>query len=111
MVRSNREFLYQNLGEVIKPGATTLNILDTVGYNMPGEYSQLISGIKSNTQGIENVIILTRCQNDLGLSTINTIAVCHVEQPDFGIMMLTVTGAMVLRNSIESTTLTKVLTL
>ncbi|CAB4299412.1 unnamed protein product [Prunus armeniaca] len=50
---------------------------------MPGEYSQLISGIKSNTQGIENVIILTRCQNDLGLSTINTIAVCHVEQPDF----------------------------
>ncbi|CAB4268761.1 unnamed protein product [Prunus armeniaca] len=64
-------------------GATTLNIPDTVGYNMPSEYSELNSGIKSNTPGIENVIILTHCQNDLGLSTVNTIAVCHVEQPDF----------------------------
>lgn len=76
--RSDREFLYQILGEVIKAGATTLNIPDTVGYNVPSEYSQLISDIKSNTPGIENVIISTHCQNDLGLSTANTIAVCHV---------------------------------
>ncbi|CAL9005041.1 unnamed protein product [Prunus brigantina] len=41
---------------------------------MPSEYSQLISGIKSNTPGIVNVIILTHCQNDLGLSIVNTIA-------------------------------------
>ncbi|XP_020421790.1 2-isopropylmalate synthase 1, chloroplastic isoform X1 [Prunus persica] len=72
--RSDREFLYQILGEVIKAGATTLNIPDTVGYNVPSEYSQLISDIKSNTPGIENVIISTHCQNDLGLSTANTIA-------------------------------------
>ncbi|XP_038875433.1 2-isopropylmalate synthase 2, chloroplastic-like [Benincasa hispida] len=72
--RSDREFLYQILGEVIKAGATTLNIPDTVGYTMPVEFGKLIADIKSNTPGIENVIISTHCQNDLGLATANTVA-------------------------------------
>ncbi|KAL4565024.1 hypothetical protein LXL04_029106 [Taraxacum kok-saghyz] len=71
--RSEREFLYEILGEVIKAGATTLNIPDTVGYNWPREFGQLIVDIKANTPGIENVIISTHCQNDLGLSTANTL--------------------------------------
>ncbi|KAK0605334.1 hypothetical protein LWI29_025610 [Acer saccharum] len=72
--RSNREFLYEILGEVIKAGASTLNITDTVGINMPNEFGKLIADIKANTPGVENVIISTHCQNDLGLSTANTIA-------------------------------------
>ncbi|XP_009604558.1 2-isopropylmalate synthase A isoform X1 [Nicotiana tabacum] len=72
--RSEREFLYHILGEVIKAGATTLNIPDTVGYTVPTEFGQLIADIKANTPGIENVIISTHCQNDLGLSTANTLA-------------------------------------
>ncbi|KAK6255337.1 hypothetical protein SCA6_016642 [Theobroma cacao] len=72
--RSDREFLYEILGEVIKAGATTLNIPDTVGINLPSEFGQLIADIKANTPGIENVIISTHCQNDLGLSTANTLA-------------------------------------
>ncbi|KHN27115.1 2-isopropylmalate synthase 2, chloroplastic [Glycine soja] len=71
--RSDREFLYEILGEVIKAGATTLNIPDTVGITMPSEFGKLIADIKANTPGIENVIISTHCQNDLGLSTANTI--------------------------------------
>jgi len=73
--RSNREFLYHILGEVIKAGATTLNIPDTVGYNLPYEFGKLIADIKANTPGIENAIISTHCQNDLGLATANTLAV------------------------------------
>ncbi|KAF3669982.1 2-isopropylmalate synthase A [Capsicum annuum] len=72
--RSDREFLYHILGEAIKAGATTLNIPDTVGYTVPSEFGQLIADIKANTPGIENVIISTHCQNDLGLSTANTLA-------------------------------------
>ncbi|KAF3789973.1 2-isopropylmalate synthase B, partial [Nymphaea thermarum] len=72
--RSDREFLYLVLGEVIKAGATTLNIPDTVGYNLPNEFGKLISDIKTNTPAIENVIISTHCQNDLGLATANTLA-------------------------------------
>ncbi|KAL6582155.1 hypothetical protein OROMI_006169 [Orobanche minor] len=72
--RSDREFLYKILEEVIKVGATTLNIPDTVGYTLPTEFGQLIADIKANTPGIENVIVSTHCQNDLGLSTANTLA-------------------------------------
>lgn len=72
--RSDHEFLYQILGEVIKAGATTLNIPDTVGYTLPTEFGKLIADIKANTPGIENAIISTHCQNDLGLSTANTLA-------------------------------------
>nr|POE57892.1 2-isopropylmalate synthase a [Quercus suber] len=72
--RSDKEFLYEILGEVIKAGATTLNIPDTVGITVPTEFGKLISDIKANTPGIENVIISTHCQNDLGLSTANTVS-------------------------------------
>ncbi|PIA49048.1 hypothetical protein AQUCO_01300116v1 [Aquilegia coerulea] len=72
--RSDREYLYRILAEVIKAGATTLNIPDTVGINLPSEFGNLIADIKANTPGIENVIISTHCQNDLGLSTANTLA-------------------------------------
>jgi pyruvate/oxaloacetate carboxyltransferase len=62
------------LGEVIKAGATTLNIPDTTGWNLPHEFGDLIAKIKKNTPGADNVIISTHCQNDLGLSTANSIA-------------------------------------
>ncbi|CAN6980069.1 unnamed protein product [Brassica rapa subsp. trilocularis] len=75
--RSEREFLYEILGEVIKAGATTLNIPDTVGITLPSEFGQLIADIKANTPGIENVVISTHCQNDLGLSTANTLSGAH----------------------------------
>ncbi|KAL0432938.1 UNVERIFIED_CONTAM: 2-isopropylmalate synthase A [Sesamum latifolium] len=75
--RSEREFLYRILEEVINAGATTLNIPDTVGYTLPNEFGQLIADIKANTRGIDNVIISTHCQNDLGLSTANTLAGAH----------------------------------
>ncbi|GJV64018.1 2-isopropylmalate synthase A-like protein [Tanacetum coccineum] len=71
--RSDREFLYEVLSEAVKAGATTLCIPDTVGYNSPREFGQLIADIKANTSGIENVIIATHCHNDLGLATANTL--------------------------------------
>lgn len=72
--RSDPEFLYQILGEVVKAGATTLNIPDTTGWNLPHEFGDLIAKIKKNTPGADNVIISTHCQNDLGLSTANSLA-------------------------------------
>jgi 2-isopropylmalate synthase len=72
--RSDPEFLYLVLGEAIKAGATTLNIPDTVGYNTPIEYGNLIAGIMANTPGIEDVVVSVHCHNDLGLATANTLA-------------------------------------
>uniref|UniRef100_A0ACD5VMF2 Uncharacterized protein n=1 Tax=Avena sativa TaxID=4498 RepID=A0ACD5VMF2_AVESA len=72
--RSNKEFLYHILEQVIQAGATTITIADTVGFNLPTEFGKLIADIKANTPGIDNAIISTHCHNDLGLATANTLA-------------------------------------
>ena len=72
--RSDPEFLYRVLSEVIKAGATTLNIPDTTGWNMPWEFGGLIKQLRENVEGAENVVFSTHCQNDLGLATANSLA-------------------------------------
>lgn len=72
--RSDPEFLYRVLEAVIKAGATTLNIPDTVGYTTPDEYGALIAGIIAKTPGAKDVIISTHCHDDLGLAVANTLA-------------------------------------
>lgn len=72
--RSDREFLVQVLGEVIKAGATTLNIPDTVGYRTPEEFGDLIKYLRENTPGADKVVWSVHCHNDLGLATANTLA-------------------------------------
>lgn len=53
--RSDQDFLCEVLGKVIEAGAGTLNIPDTVGYNMPEEYGSLIKYLVANTPGAEKV--------------------------------------------------------
>lgn len=72
--RSDPEFLYHILSKVIEAGATTLNIPDTTGWNMPWEFGSLIEQLRANVAGAENVIFSTHCQNDLGLATANSLA-------------------------------------
>ena len=43
--RTRTEFLYRIIEEVIKAGATVVNIPDTVGYSSPEEFGALIKGI------------------------------------------------------------------
>eukprot|EP00963_Diacronema_lutheri_P008186 scaffold718_cov342-Pavlova_lutheri.AAC.42 len=75
--RSEPAFLYRILEAVIKAGATTLNIPDTTGWCMPPEFGKLIADIRTNTPGAEDVILSVHCQNDLGLSTANSLAGVH----------------------------------
>jgi 2-isopropylmalate synthase len=72
--RSDVEFLYRILSEVIQAGATTLNIPDTTGWNMPWEFGDLISKLRQNVKGADGVVFSTHCQNDLGLATANSLA-------------------------------------
>jgi 2-isopropylmalate synthase len=72
--RTEPAFLYQVLEVAIEAGATTLNIPDTVGYNMPDEFGARIAGIVDNVRGIEGAIISVHCHNDLGLATANALA-------------------------------------
>ncbi|CAJ1902601.1 unnamed protein product [Cylindrotheca closterium] len=72
--RSDPEFLYRILSAVIEVGATTLNIPDTTGWNMPWEFGGLIKKLRENVKGADKVVFSTHCQNDLGLATANSLA-------------------------------------
>jgi 2-isopropylmalate synthase len=72
--RTDNEFLAKVCEEVIKSGATVLNIPDTTGYCLPEEYGAKIKYLKEHVKGIENVTISCHCHNDLGMATANSIA-------------------------------------
>ena len=59
---------------MIKAGATTINIPDTVGYATPKEYGALFKFISENVNGIEKVKLSAHCHDDLGMAAANTIA-------------------------------------
>jgi len=60
--------------EVIKSGATVLNIPDTTGYCLPQQYGEKIKYLIDNVKDIDKAIISCHCHNDLGLATANSIA-------------------------------------
>lgn len=72
--RSDQEFLVRIIGEVIKAGATTINVPDTVGYASPAEYGALFKYLRENVIGAENVKFSAHCHNDLGMAVANSIA-------------------------------------
>ena len=72
--RTPLDYLCKAFEVAIQAGATTLNVPDTVGYTTPDEYFHIISTLKKNVRGINDVIISTHCQNDLGLATANALS-------------------------------------
>ena len=72
--RTDNEFLARVCEEVIKSGATVLNIPDTTGYCLPEEHGAKIKYLKENVKGIENVVLSCHCHNDLGMATANSIS-------------------------------------
>lgn len=72
--RSDKEFLARIITEVIRAGATTINIPDTVGYTTPAEYGALFRFLQETVPGIENVKLSAHCHDDLGLAVANSLA-------------------------------------
>jgi 2-isopropylmalate synthase len=72
--RTNPEYLFHMLEEVIRAGATTVNIADTVGYAIPSDFARLITEVREKVPGIDKVTLSVHCHNDLGLSVSNSLA-------------------------------------
>ena len=72
--RADEDFLCKMVEEVIKAGATVINIADTTGYNLPEMYGDKINKLINSVPNIDKVIISVHCHNDLGLATANSIA-------------------------------------
>jgi len=72
--RSNIDFLCRILEAVIKAGATTLNIPDTVGYTMPEQFGKLVQTLRERIPNSNKAIFSVHCHNDLGLAVANSLS-------------------------------------
>jgi len=72
--RSDWDFLCKVIEEVIKAGAKTVNIPDTVGYAIPHEFGDLIEYLMNNVPNIDMATISVHCHNDLGLAVANSLS-------------------------------------
>jgi len=72
--RSEHDFLCRIIEAVIDAGATTINIPDTVGYNVPGQFATTIKHLRENVPNADKAIFSVHCHNDLGLAVANSLA-------------------------------------
>ena len=72
--RTDNDYLAKVIEEVIRVGATTVNIPDTTGYCLPYQYGEKIAYLINNVPNIDKAVISCHCHNDLGLATANSIA-------------------------------------
>lgn len=70
--RTETNYLLEVIEAVIKAGASTVNIPDTVGYTTPAEFGNLIKAIKEKIG--DRAVISVHCHNDLGLAVANSLA-------------------------------------
>ena len=72
--RSELEFMSRIVDAVIKAGATTINLPDTVGYGEPNQYAELVASVMNNVANADKAIFSVHCHNDLGLAVASSLA-------------------------------------
>jgi len=72
--RSDLDFLCRVLEAVIKEGATTINIPDTVGYAVPQQFGEFIRKLREKIPSSDKAVWSVHCHNDLGMAVANSLA-------------------------------------
>ena len=72
--RSEPDFLCRVLEAVIDAGAGTVNIPDTVGYNVPEQFGGLIHTLRERIPNADKAVFSVHCHNDLGLAVANSLS-------------------------------------
>ena len=72
--RSDIDFLCRVIEAVIDAGATTVNIPDTVGYNLPHQFGELIRTLIERVPNSDRAVFSVHCHNDLGLAVGNSLS-------------------------------------
>lgn len=72
--RSDEDFLCRIIEATIKAGATTINIPDTVGYNIPHQFGATIKSLIERVPNSDKAVFSAHCHNDLGLAVANSLS-------------------------------------
>ncbi len=72
--RSELDFLCRIIEKVIDAGATTINIPDTVGYNIPHQFGDLLKNLLAKIPNSDKAVFSVHCHNDLGLAVANSLS-------------------------------------
>src|SRR5213079_1633099 len=72
--RSELDFLCRVLEAVIKEGATTINVPDTVGYAVPEQFGEFIKTLREKIPNSDKAVWSVHCHNDLGMAVANSVA-------------------------------------
>jgi 2-isopropylmalate synthase len=72
--RSDLDFLARICEAVIKEGATTINVPDTVGYAVPELYGHFIKTLREKVPNSDKAIWSVHCHDDLGMAVANSLA-------------------------------------
>jgi 2-isopropylmalate synthase len=72
--RADPEYLLETVETMIAAGATVINIPDTTGYCLPGEFGELVHRLIADARGADRVLFSVHCHDDLGLATANALA-------------------------------------
>ncbi len=72
--RSELDFLCRIFEAVIEAGATTLNVPDTVGYNLPEQFGETIRQLREKMPNSDKAVFSVHCHNDLGLAVANSLS-------------------------------------
>ncbi|MFC0282867.1 2-isopropylmalate synthase [Camelimonas abortus] len=72
--RTGIDFLCRCVEAVIRAGATTVNIPDTVGYTTPDEYRRLFETVRARVPNSDRAVFSVHCHNDLGMAVANSLA-------------------------------------
>ncbi|MBT7953499.1 MAG: 2-isopropylmalate synthase [Gammaproteobacteria bacterium] len=72
--RSEIDFLCRIIEAVIDAGASTINIPDTVGYNVPEQFGNTITQLIERVPNADKAVFSVHCHNDLGLAVANSLA-------------------------------------
>jgi len=72
--RADIDYLIETVETMIAAGANVINIPDTTGYCLPGEFGDLVRRVITEARGSENALFSVHCHNDLGLATANALA-------------------------------------
>jgi 2-isopropylmalate synthase len=72
--RSDPAFVARVCRAAVDAGATVVNLPDTVGYALPGQYAAFLAEVRRRCPELAGVTLSVHCHDDLGLAVANSLA-------------------------------------